>query len=319
MKGNFPWGHQRRFNIYSEYLKRTYGGRLQKLAIDAGFTCPNRDGTKGEGGCTYCDNSAFNPSYCVPGKTVTQQISEGIEFHRSRYRRAAGYLTYFQAYSNTYAAVEKLRTLYEETLSFQEMRGIVIGTRPDCINDEILSYLSELNRRTCLVVEYGIESCYDETLRRINRGHNFKTTVDAINKTHGLGINTAGHMIVGLPGESEEMILQGIKILSGLPLYSLKFHQLQIIRGTVMEKEFISRPADFRIYDLDEYLDLMAAIIGNLNPGIMVDRVAGEMPPRFSANITWDLRYDQILRKFEKVLERKNVWQGKFFSRSDQG
>ncbi len=314
MKDGFPWGHGRRFNSYTEYFKKTFGGRVQKLAIDAGFTCPNRDGRAGFGGCSYCNNDAFNPSYCNPRKSIATQIAEGIEFHKFRYRRANRYLAYFQAYSNTYSAVGKLRDLYEEALAQPGVIGLVLGTRPDCIDDEILDYLEELSKRVYLVVEYGIESCYDKTLERINRGHSFETTVNAIRKTSARGILCGGHMIIGLPGESEDEILAEARILSELPLHSVKFHQLQIIRGTAMEREYREKPADFRIFEMDEYLELMVKMTEVLNPAFVIERIAGEVPPAFHSGATWTLRYDEVLRRFEQMLENNDTWQGKFYN-----
>ena len=237
--------NNRRFNSYTGFIKKQFGGRVQKLAIDAGFTCPNRDGTKGRGGCTYCNNRAFNPSYCLPEKPVKQQILEGMDFHRSRYRRAVAYLAYFQAFSNTYAPFDRLKDLYMEALSCEGVAGLVIGTRPDCIDGHILDFLARLNEKYFITIEYGIESCFDDTLRRINQGHDFATAVEAIELTAGRGIRTGGHMIIGLPGETREMILQSADILSDLPLHSLKFHQLQIVRGTRIAHDFNDHPEDY--------------------------------------------------------------------------
>jgi uncharacterized protein len=311
MNNIYAWGHKRRFNSYSEYIKNKFGGRLQKLAIDAGFTCPNRDSFKGTGGCTYCNNDAFNPSYCNPEKTIRRQLQEGIEFHRTRYRRAKGYLAYFQTYSNTYAPLEKLKPLYEEALSHPGVKGLVIGTRPDCVDDQILDYLADLCRKTYVIIEYGIESCYNKTLQRINRGHDFETTVDAIERSIDRGIMTGGHVIIGLPGESENEILTEVQILSRLHLGTIKFHQLQIIRGTKMGDEFENHPEDFTLFKLNEYLELMVKIIERLNPGFIVERIAGEASPKYNLNPSWGLRYDQILVKFEELLEKEDTWQGR--------
>jgi radical SAM protein (TIGR01212 family) len=314
MRHDYPWGHARRFNSYTEYIKNSLGGRVQKLAIDAGFKCPNRDNTLGTGGCTYCDNNAFNPSYCRPEKTVSLQIQEGIEFHRTRYRKATRYLAYFQAFSNTYAPLEKLRKLYEEALAFPGVIGLVIGTRPDCVDEEILDYLAELSQKAYLIVEYGIESCFDKTLIRINRGHDFAKTAWALAESHKRKIRTGGHMIIGLPGESREEILKETEILSTLPLQNIKFHQLQIIKGTAMANEFLSFPENFTFYELDEYLLLILEIIERLNPAFVIDRIAGEVPPQFNINPSWVLRYDEVLRRFEQLLEQQNTWQGKFYN-----
>ncbi|HEX2393772.1 MAG TPA: TIGR01212 family radical SAM protein [Bacteroidales bacterium] len=305
----------RRLNLYSDYLKRNFGGRLQKLTINAGFTCPNRDGTRGRGGCTYCLNAAFNPSYCDPSKSVSQQIAEGISFHGKRYRRANGYLAYFQAFSNTYGTLDKLEALYEEALKNSEIKGIVIGTRPDCMDDEKLEYFSYLAKRTYLVIEYGIESVYDNTLIRINRCHTFSETSEAIKRTSGKGIQTGGHLIFGLPGETSEEMLRSADIISGLPLHSLKFHQLQIFRGTAIADEFASNPSSFYTFTEDDYLEFLVKYVEMLNPDIVIDRIAGETPPRYAVIRQWGPRYDQILTKFLKLLEDRNTWQGRKFNK----
>jgi radical SAM protein (TIGR01212 family) len=310
---HYPWGHKRRFNAYSEYFKRTFGERVQKISVDAGFTCPNRDGAVGTGGCSYCNNDAFNPSYCRPDRSVTDQIREGIEFHRKRYRRASKYLVYFQAFSNTYAPLQKLKKLYSEALSFPEIVGLVIGTRPDCIDDEKIAYFRELNRSFFVVLEYGVESVYNRTLERINRGHTFEQSVEALEKTASAGIKTGIHLIFGLPGESREEMMYSANVIAQLPVNSVKFHQLQIIRGTFMEKEYRKNPDDFGLFTMDEYIWFIIEFIEHLPPEIIIERFAGEVPPRYLAGPSWGpLRNDQILAQIEKELESKNTWQGKF-------
>jgi uncharacterized protein len=311
MVQKFIWGHSRRFNSYTEYFKKTFGSRIQKLTIDAGFTCPNRDGTKGIGGCSFCNNDAFNPSYCSSVKSVSQQLEEGISFHKVRYRRVNNYLAYFQAYSNTYAPLEELKALYEEALAFPEVIGLVVGTRPDCVDEEILDYLQELNKKAYVIVEYGIESCYNKTLNLVNRGHSFEDSVKAIAETSERGIRTGGHMIIGLPGESREEILKEAEILSDLPLNNLKFHQLQIVKGTALSVDYQINPHNYKQYTLDEYLELMLEFIEKLNPSIVIERIAGETVPEFNLRPSWGLRYDQILQQFETLLEKRNTWQGK--------
>jgi len=309
---NFHWGHDRRFNAYSNYFRKEFGERVQKLSIDAGFTCPNRDGSKGRGGCTYCNNDAFNPSYCDPKKPVEQQIREGIEFHEWRYRRASKYLAYFQPYSNTYAPLEELKKIYEQALKFPNILGLVIGTRPDCIDDEKLGYFKELSKTHYIIIEYGIESCYNKTLKRINRAHTFEETVEAIQKTNEAGIKTGAHLIFGLPGESRQEILAEAQILSRLPLNNIKFHQLQIIKGTRMAKDYETDPNVFHFFSLEEYIDLVVQFIEKLNPGFIIERFAGEVPPRFQAGPGWGLiRNEQILERIEKELELRDTWQGK--------
>jgi radical SAM protein (TIGR01212 family) len=310
----YPWGHERRFNAYSNYFRSIYGARVQKVSIDAGFTCPNRDGTRGTGGCTYCNNDAFNPSYCIPDKSVSQQIEEGIDFHRWRYSEAVSYLAYFQAFSNTYAPVEKLRRLYGEALEYPGVIGLIIGTRPDCIDDEKLILLKELSEKYYVAIEYGIESCYNRTLSRINRGHTFEEAVQAVEKTSALGIKTGAHFIFGLPGESRQEMLDQAGIISKLPLHTVKFHQLQIIKGTIMEQEFRANPADFELFSWDEYLLFFISFLERLTPQIVVERFTGEAPPRFLTGEGWGKkRTDQIVSLIEKKMEELDTWQGKLF------
>ena len=257
----YPWGHHRRFNSYPEYFRAHYGERVQKLTINAGFTCPNRDGTVGHGGCAYCNNDAFNPSYCNPQKSIQQQLLEGIEFHRVRYRKAYRYLAYFQAYSNTYAPLDKLRELYSEALSVPDVMGIVIGTRPDCVDDEKLDYFAALSRTHHVVVEYGMESCYDRTLERINRGHTVAQCIRAIEETASRGIHTGTHLIFGLPGESRQEMLDEVEIINRLPIVSIKLHQLQIAVGTAFAQQYAVHPEEFQLFGCDEYIDFVVQFL----------------------------------------------------------
>jgi hypothetical protein len=310
----YQWGHERRFNAYSNYFRSIYGARVQKVSIDAGFTCPNRDGTRGSGGCTYCNNDAFNPSYCVPEKSVSQQIEEGIIFHKWRYSETVSYLAYFQAYSNTYAPLDTMRKLYEEALNYPGVIGLIIGTRPDCIDEGKLVYLKELSKRCYLAVEYGIESCYNKTLKRINRGHSFEDAVWAIERTSALGINTGAHFIFGLPGETREEMVNQVAVISELPLKTIKFHQLQIIKGTTMEKEFQNNPGDFELFTWEEYLDFFISFLERLNPVFVVERFTGEAPPRFLTGEGWGKkRTDQIVNLIEKRLEELDTCQGRLY------
>jgi radical SAM protein (TIGR01212 family) len=309
----FPWGTERRLNAYSEYLRMRFGGRVQKITIDAGFTCPNRDGTCGTGGCTFCDNSAFTPSYIDRARSITEQLQRGVEFHRKRYRKAVGYLAYFQSYTNTHSTLSTLKGAYEEALRFPGIAGIVVGTRPDCVDQEILDYLQELSRRTYLVVEYGIESVNDRTLLRVNRGHDVAKSAWAIHETARREIRVGGHVILGLPGENESDFLALPGLLSSWPLNNLKFHQLQVIRGTSMELEYRERPGDFCHFDLDSYLELMVRIVERLSPLIVLERIAGEVTPGMGIQEGWNVRYDEVLRTFENLLEQQDTWQGKYY------
>jgi radical SAM protein (TIGR01212 family) len=310
----YPWGSERRFNSYSSYFRDKWGARVQKVSIDGGFTCPNRDGSKSFGGCTYCRNDAFNPSYCHPSKSVTEQIREGIKFHKWRYKEAVSYLAYFQAYSNTYAPLETLKKLYEEALSYPDVVGLIIGTRPDCVDTEKLEYLKNLSGKYYVAIEYGIESCYNKTLKRINRGHTFEDAVSTIESTSALGINTGAHFIFGLPGETREKMLAQVDFISDLPIKTVKFHQLQIMKGTPMEIEFRNNPGDFELFEWEEYLDFFICFLERLNPAIVVERFTGEAPPRFLWGEGWGKkRTDQIVNLVEKRLEELNTWQGRLY------
>ena len=304
-----------RYNSYVGYFKRTYGERLQKVVVDAGFTCPNRDGLVGTGGCTYCDNAAFHPGYSTAGIPIREQIDEGIRFHRVRYRKAEKFLAYFQPYSNTYAPLERLMTVYGEALSHPHVAGIVIGTRPDCVDAGKLDYLASLaTRGHIVIIEYGIESCYDRTLKRINRGHSFADAVRAVKMTAERGLTQGAHFIFGLPGESIDDMLAYAPIINALPLHSVKFHQLQIVRGTAMEREFASHPSDFVTFSLDGYLDFMTGLLERLRPDLYIERFAGEVPPRFVNSTPWGLlRNTELIRLLEQHLEERDTFQGRLY------
>ncbi len=309
----YPWGTERRLNAYSDFFKKQFGGRVQKITLDVGFTCPNRDGTCGTGGCTFCDNKAFNPSYNDPGKSISDQIRRGMEFHRKRYRRASQYLAYFQAYSNTYAELEKLQDIYEQALEIPDIVGIVVGTRPDCVDEEKLDYFKELAKRCYVVVEYGIESVLNRTLQRINRGHDVEKSLWAVRETARRGIHVGGHMIIGLPGETRNDFLESARELSTWPLNNIKFHQLQVIHQTAMAREFREQPGDFITFSMEEYLQLMMEIIEQLNPSFVVERIAGEVTPGMGVREGWGVRYDVVLRTFEELLSKHDTWQGKYY------
>ena len=304
----------RPYNSYSTYFRKRFGERVQKVAINAGFTCPNRDGKVGYGGCTFCNNEAFTPSYCQPSKSITQQIDEGVEFHQKRYRNASHYLAYFQSFSNTYAPLDLLRQRYEEALSHEGVVGVVVGTRPDCISEEILDYFAELAKEYYVTIEYGIESCYDDTLRRINRGHDFACAERAVKMTAERGLAVGAHFVLGLPGESDEMILAEVERINALPLTTIKFHQLQVFRGTAMEREYDEHPELFRFWELDDYLDLMVEILRRLRPDIVVERFASEAPPRYHYGRNWGLvRNETLWSMLEKRLRQRNAYQGELY------
>lgn len=310
----YAWGTAKRYNSYTDWFSSYFGKRVQKVSINAGFTCPNRDGTVGYGGCTYCNNEAFIPAYCAPDSSVTEQIEKGIAFHRKRYRRADNYLAYFQAYTNTYAGIDRLRALYEEALRHPAVVGLVIGTRPDCVSSELLDYLSLLARDRFVTVEYGIETVSDVTLKRINRGHSFADSLKAVKETSQRGIRTGAHLIFGLPGESRSQIAASAEVISSMPVNILKIRQLQLISGTVMAREFREKPEDFDLYSLDDYISLVISFIENINPAIMIDRISGEAPPRMLDDPrSWSLRSNEILKLFGERLEERETWQGRLF------
>lgn len=275
------------YNDFGSWIRKQFPFRVQKISIDAGFTCPNRDGRFGRGGCVFCDNHTFNPKYCRPTRTITEQLEDGKRFFGKKYPEMK-YLAYFQAYSNTYAPEETLRKLYEEALNVKDVVGIVVGTRPDCVNDEILNYLEELNRKTFLIVEYGIESCNNETLKLINRGHDFACTQQAIEATAKRGIYVGGHIILGLPGEDRSESLRQASIISSLPLTILKIHQMQIIKGTKLEQIYKENP--FPVYSVEEYVELVTDYIQILRKDLILERFVSQSPPELLLAPKWNIK-----------------------------
>lgn len=300
------------YRSYSAYFKEIFGQRIQKVTLDAGFTCPNRDGTVARGGCTYCLNEAFNPSYCTPTKSVTQQIDLGIEFHSRRYPKASQYLAYFQAYSNTHKPLEELRQIYGEALSHPQIIGLVIGTRPDCIDAAKLEYFAQVARTKYVILEYGVESVHDKTLLEINRGHTFAQACDAIKMTNQAGLNVGAHFILGFPGETRQMVVDQTNVINELPLDTVKFHQLQLFRGTPMATDYATHPDKYHFYGLDEYIDLFVDILERLRPNLVIERFAGEAPPRYHIGHPWGLvRNEKMWQLLEKRLRERNTYQGK--------
>ncbi|WP_337569826.1 TIGR01212 family radical SAM protein [Hallella sp.] len=275
------------YKDYSHWIREQFPFRVQKISVDAAFSCPNRDGRLSLGGCTFCDNKTFNPSYCDRGKSITQQLEEGKAFFAKKYPEMK-YLAYFQAYSNTYAPLEELKRKYEEALAVDDVVGLVIGTRPDCVSDEALDYLQQLNQHTFLIVEYGIESANDNTLRRINRGHTFDCSRQAIIKAHQRGIITCGHIILGLPGEDEEEMIHQASTISQLPLDILKLHQLQIIKGTPLAKEYEAHP--FHVFSAEEYVNLVIRYVSQLRNDLVLERFVSQSPPNMVIAPKWGLK-----------------------------
>ena len=311
---DFPWGHTRRYNDYPTFIKNRFGGRVQKLSINAGLTCPNRDGSKDFRGCSYCNNTTFRPEYCEPEKSVTQQIGEGINFFSRKYPDMR-FLAYFQSFSNTYGSIELLERIYSEALAQDKIDGLVIGTRPDCVNDAILDLIAEKSKNYFVTIEYGIESTSDATLERINRQHTYQEAVEAIQKTKERNIHIGAHLILGLPGESKADQLAHAKRISELPLDTLKLHQLQIVKNTTFAKEFKNNPTAFHLFEMDEYIDLVIDFLELLNPMIKVERFVNQSPSDMLIAPKWGgLKNFEMVVKIEKRLKERNTWQGRLFN-----
>jgi len=307
----YPWGHSRPFNDYSTYFKEKFSERVQKVSIDAGFTCPNRDGIRGRGGCTYCNNDTFNPFYCEPSKSVTTQLNEGIAFFEPKYKTQQ-YLCYFQAYSNTYGSFEKLKNLWTEALAHPKVIGLVIGTRPDCVDNQILDYLAELSKKYYIVIEFGIESTLNRSLEFVNRCHTFEESVEALQMAAERNLETGIHIILGLPGESKADLIQHAITLSELPFKTMKIHHLQIIKGTKMAKQYAQNPELFSLFSADNYIDLIVEFITHLKPGIILERFISESPKELLIAPLWNgLKNFEIVDRIEKRLIETGNWQGK--------
>lgn len=302
------------YTDFGTYLREQLPIKVQKISINAGFTCPNRNGDKGWGGCTYCNNQTFNPAYCKTERTVTEQLEEGKRFFARKYPDMK-YLAYFQAYTNTYGDVKTVIGKYEEALAVNDIVGIVIGTRPDCMPNELLEYLKELNRRTFLMVEYGIESVNDATLARINRGHTYAETIDAVERTAKAGIRTGGHVILGLPGEEHDELMRQAVVLSELPLTTLKLHQLQLIRGTRMAHEYEQRPKDFHLYTADEYIDLVIDYVEHLRSDLVLERFVSQSPKELLIAPDWGLKNYEITERIKKRMRERATYQGRLYTK----
>lgn len=304
-------GH--RYHVYNDWAKHEHGGRLQKVSIDAGFTCPNRDGSLGIGGCSFCNNEGFSPSYLREQRDIVAQIDTGIEFMRRRYPRTKAFLAYFQSYSNTYDTLESLKKTYDIALRHPDISGLVIGTRPDCLPDETLDYLAELSTRMMVELEIGIESCNDEVLRECLRGHDFACTRDAILRAARRGLFITGHLLLGLPLETSESLIDGAKELAGLPLDALKFHQLQIVRGTRLANQYRAAPESVSLLSPEDYLDAVIDVLEYLPPHIKIQRLGSEVPPSVLVSPDWGMRLFKFPAMLEARLEARDSWQGKLF------
>ncbi len=312
MEKEYSWGHNKRYNDFSTYFRNYFSERVQKVSIDAGFTCPNRDGTKSRGGCSYCNNKTFKPSYCNLENSVSNQVQQGIRFFEQKYN-AMRFLAYFQAYTSTWAPLEDLKLLYEEALQNPKIAGLVISTRPDAVSEELLDYLAALSKKVYVMVEFGLESHLDLSLQNMNRGHTFAESVWALEQTSRRNINTCAHLILGLPGESYTDWLDQARVISGLPVKNLKLHQLQIHKGTLMEKQYQKTPQKFHLFSAEEYVELIVDYLELLNPEIIVERFISQAPPEMLIAPIWGLKNFEFMAKVEKRLNERNTWQGKKF------
>ncbi|MGV8962149.1 MAG: TIGR01212 family radical SAM protein [Candidatus Saccharimonadaceae bacterium] len=301
------------FNDFSSYLSSHFPYKVQKISINAGFSCPNRDGSKGRGGCTYCNNKSFSPRYGVYTKSVSEQLKEGIEFFSHKYTEMK-YLAYFQSYTNTYDSVDKLIDLYEEALAYPDVVGLVISTRPDCMPDELLDYFEKISPKHFVLIEYGVESTLNKTLERVNRQHTFEESSATIIKTAQRSLAVGAHMILGLPGESHTEILDHATTLSALPLTTIKIHQLQIIKGTAMAKEFNLLPESFHIFELDEYVDLCVDFSEKLNPDFYIDRFASQSPKDLLLAPYWGVKNHELTQKIIKRFHERETFQGRLYN-----
>ncbi|MBO4642799.1 MAG: TIGR01212 family radical SAM protein [Bacteroidaceae bacterium] len=287
---------------FGAWLKEQLGMKVQKISVNAGFTCPNRDGTLGTGGCTFCLNQTFNPAYCQPTQSVSEQLEEGKRFFARKYPTMR-YLAYFQAYTNTYGELSQLKKLYEEAIGVEDVVGLVIGTRPDCVSDALLDYLEELNHQTFLLVEYGIESVNDETLRRVNRGHTFAQTKDAVHKTAERGIRVGGHVILGFPWETRDELMRQADEIAQLPLTTLKLHQLQIVRGTALAQEYEQHP--WPIPTAEDYIRLVLDYIDRLPQTLVLERFVSQCPPDLLVAPNWGLKNHEFANLIRNLIDER--------------
>lgn len=303
------------YKEFGDFLSQNFSFKVQKISINAGFTCPNRDGSKAVGGCTYCNNQSFSPGYGGKQRPVSAQLEDGIKFFSHKYPEMK-YLAYFQSYTNTYDGLESLISKYEEALSYPSVVGIIIGTRPDCMPDDLLDYFTQLSKKTFVLLEYGIESTLNSTLEAINRGHTYEESIEAIKKTAERGIYTGGHMILGLPGETREQVLAHADTLSELPLTTLKLHQLQLIKGTVMAKEYRENPEHFNLFSVDEYIDLCIDFAERLNPDFIIERFISQSPKSLLIAPDWGLKNFEFTAKILKRFAKRNTWQGRLYKKA---
>ncbi|MDD6822475.1 MAG: TIGR01212 family radical SAM protein [Paraprevotella sp.] len=295
------------YKEFGTWLQAELGCKAQKLSVDAGLTCPNRDGTLGRGGCTFCDNRTFNPAYCRQGGSITEQLEAGKRFFSRKYPTMK-YLAYFQSYSNSYGTLSHLKELYEEALRVPDVVGLVIGTRPDCMPDALLEYLEELNRRTFLLVEYGVESANEETLVRVNRGHTFAQARECIIRTAQRGIRVGVHMILGFPWETRSELIRQAQLIASLPITTLKLHQLQVIKGTQLAREYELHP--WPLPTAEEYVDLVLEYISHLPSSLVLERFVSQSPPEYVIAPRWGLKNHEFSALVKKAIQKRSTQLG---------
>ena len=298
------------YNDYSSFIRAHFGKPVQKLSLNTGFTCPNRDGSKGIGGCTYCNNNSFHPDYCAPEMSITDQLEKGIAFFAGK-RKTQKYLAYFQAYTNTYADIQRIKQLYSEALAHPKVVGLVTGTRPDCIDEELIDFLSVLAKKYFISLEFGVESTLDNTLEKVNRCHTFEETVAAYSMAKDQGIYLGAHLIIGLPGESKKDILHHADKLSKLPIHFLKLHQLQLVKHTVMAVQYKRDPHEFDLFDMEEYIDLITEFVARLRPDIIIERFISQTTRDLLIAPHWGVKNFEITEEIRKRFQERNLWQGK--------
>lgn len=293
------------YKDFGDFLREHFPGKMQKLTVNAGFTCPNRDGTLGTGGCTYCNNRSFSPGYALVRESVTEQLEKSKQFFRRKYPEMR-YLAYFQSYTNSYGELPHLMALYEEALCVDGVDGLIIGTRPDCMPQELLEQLGELRRSKWVMVEYGAESAHNRTLDIINRCHTWEQTADAVARTHECGIPVGLHIIMGLPGESREDMLATINAVNTLPVDVLKIHQLQIVRGTRMACDVARGEYEVAQWSVDEYVELCCDIVERLRKDIAIERFVSQSPSDMLISPKWGLKnYEFTALVNRKLTDRR--------------
>lgn len=286
---------------YSVFLKDIYGCRVQKLNVNAGFTCPNRDGTLAHGGCIYCNNASFTPAFGNASVSITRQIEDGKKFYANKYSDMH-YLAYFQSFTGTYAPIPALETLYAEALAVPDVVGLVVSTRPDCLNDDVLNLLSDINLTHPVIVEIGIESSHDRTLQLINRCHTWQCAHDAIERVVERGITAGTHLIMGLPWETRNDMLTTAKRIAELPLSTVKFHQLQVIKGTKLAQLWEKGQVDLTQWSASQYAAFCKEIIELLPPHMVIERMVSTAPSQLLLHPKWGLKPQQFKEIFQNIL-----------------